>query len=160
MCTFTSNARNTTMLGNCHVLWRRVSGFESVDVCSMSQETTCEMQHETAPAECELKDETTLDGAGPGGSSSSHAAPSSEERSRTSRRLLSTSTSIPEEIKQKYTMRSDIVISHVVHKNNTLPHIQARLPAGEKFEGKQLNIHQKALKWLHVMLGHVMRCST
>ena len=74
---------------------------------------------------------------GPASTRAADAGPSSDSKIRESRRLLSTCTALPEDIRGMYSMRADCVVSHVTHRNHTLPHIQVRLPQGEKYQNKQ-----------------------
>ena len=70
--------------------------------------------------------------------STAQEAAAHEVRRRESRRLLSTCTAVPEEVRARYSMRPDVTVSHVTHRNSTLPHIQVRLPPGERWENKLL----------------------
>ena len=60
------------------------------------------------------------------------------ERVRETRRLLSSCSSIPAWLKERYTIPADCTVVHVVHKNHVLPHFQIRLASGKIFEGKTL----------------------
>ena len=81
------------------------------------------------------------------------AAGTSQSTTRESRRLLSTCMAIPDDIRAKYLMRTDCVVTHVTHRSNTLPHIQVRLPQGQKFEGKQpgMKAHVAVVEIMHVI---------
>ena len=63
-------------------------------------------------------------------------APEADERKRASRRLLSSCQAVPGFLTEKFKMRDDVVVSHVEHRSNVLPHFQVRLPGDEKYEGK------------------------
>ncbi|CAE7186234.1 unnamed protein product, partial [Symbiodinium necroappetens] len=62
-------------------------------------------------------------------------APEADERKRASRRLLSSCQAVPGFLTEKFKMRDDVVVSHVEHRSNVLPHFQVRLPGDEKYEG-------------------------
>ena len=60
------------------------------------------------------------------------------EQERASRKSISNAVAIPQFLKDRFPMPSDIVIVHVQHRTRTLPHFQAKLPMGQLFENKQL----------------------
>ena len=59
-----------------------------------------------------------------------------EEKARASRRLLSTSASVPAWLRERFDMRADVQVVHVQHADNLLPHFQVKLPAGEQHLGR------------------------
>ena len=64
----------------------------------------------------------------------------SNDRSRASRKLVSTTETIPDFLTAKFPMPDDIKMVHIIHKTTTLPHFQAKLPSGLSFEGKSLGL--------------------
>ena len=58
------------------------------------------------------------------------------EHERESRKSISNAVAIPQFLKDKFPMPSDVVVTHVQHRTKTLPHFQARLPAGLLHQNK------------------------
>ena len=55
-----------------------------------------------------------------------------------SRKMLATSATTPEWLKEKFPVPNDVICSHVLHKTGTLPHFQMRFQNGQSFDGKSL----------------------
>ena len=61
-----------------------------------------------------------------------------EQVMRTSRRALSSCTSVPGWLQERYPMPEETTVVHVVHTSKMLPHFQVRLGSGRTFQGKIL----------------------
>ena len=65
---------------------------------------------------------------------------SNEEKERQkakSRRLLSTSATVPDWLKELFPLpTNEVILSHVQHRSSTLPHFQIRLASGQTHDGK------------------------
>ena len=64
--------------------------------------------------------------------------PPSDEASRASRALISSSTSLPAELTAKLPLPPGSTMYMVIHQDRTLPHFQGRLLSGECIDGKNL----------------------
>ena len=72
------------------------------------------------------------------GDTQAEEAVNAGDANRQSRRLLSETTTIPQYLKDRYPMPSEVQPLHVVHKTTTLPHYQVKLTGGQLYEGKLL----------------------
>ena len=66
------------------------------------------------------------------------ADPPHEDASRISRSLLSSTSSIPNELVAKYDIPDNCHVHKTVFRDKTLPHYQAKLLGGRVFDGKRL----------------------
>ena len=53
-----------------------------------------------------------------------------------SRKMLASSATTPQWLREKFETPPDVIVSHVVHKTGTLPHFQMRFQGGDTYEGK------------------------
>ena len=113
-----------------HVLLNRVMHLAMQETEDEHADTT-----NTEMPEAEVRPSSSTE---PATARAADADAAGQSKIRESRRLLSTCMAVPEDIRAMYNMRADCVVSHVTHRNNTLPHIQVRLPPGERFQNKQL----------------------
>ena len=87
--------------------------------CQEDEKTTIEEKDEPSAATTKPLDET--------------------ERGRSSRSLLSATSTVPAHLTTMYPIPEGCVISRTVHCDHALPHFQGRLPTGCIYEGKCLN---------------------
>ena len=62
---------------------------------------------------------------------------------RSSRSLLSNTSTVPQHLLDKYPIPDSCTISRTIHADNFLPLFQGRLPWGQYFDGKKLGLQLK-----------------
>ena len=75
-----------------------------------------------------------------------------ENRKKTSRSMLSSTSTVPEKLLQRFRIPDQCSISRTVHRDSTLPLFQGRLPWGKFYEGKCL------VKKLHRCSDFMSQC--